>query len=216
MFDLTNVEGIRNAVHKLRPGGIEVYVDTVHCWLNNPLTLTDLELLKAHCGKGSRGADRHYKTLSLDEIAATPVQPLTADDCVLFLWVPHVHHVVGNHVPVMRAWGFEPETIGFVWLKQNPSGDGYHIGLGGWTRNQTELCILGTRGNPKRLAKDVPEIITAPIREHSRKPDQQYERIERLVAGPFLELFARPTVEERPGWRRWGNELPPSLLEAAE
>lgn len=77
------------------------------------------------------------------------------------------------------------------------------MGLGYWTRANTEPCLLATRGKPKRIAADIRQGILEPIREHSRKPDCVHERIERLVAGPYLELFAR---QRRPGWTSWGNE----------
>ena len=77
------------------------------------------------------------------------------------------------------------------------------MGIGKWTRAEFEQCWLGTRGNPKRLNADVRQAIISPRREHSRKPAEIHDRIERLVAGPYLELFAR---EERPGWTVWGNE----------
>ena len=77
------------------------------------------------------------------------------------------------------------------------------MGLGYWTRANTEACLLATRGHPKRLRADIRQLIVAPRREHSRKPEAIYERIERLVAGPRLELFAR---QSRPGWTAWGNE----------
>ena len=75
--------------------------------------------------------------------------------------------------------------------------------LGYWTRANSEVCLLATRGKPKRVNADVRQAIIAPSREHSRKPDGIHERIERLVAGPYLELFAR---QQRPGWTAWGNE----------
>ena len=170
-----------------------------------------------HDGDGSLGARAHYPTMTLQQIADLPVAPLAADNCAVLLWVHGVHLALGNHVPIMRAWGFEPTTMGFTWLKRNASGEGYHYGLGNWTRHGAEFCVLGIKGNPLRLAKDVHEIIDAPIGEHSAKPAEVRRRIERLFAGPYLELFARERV---PGWTVWGNELEPDqmapLSEAAE
>ena len=77
------------------------------------------------------------------------------------------------------------------------------IGMGKWTRKQTELCLLFTKGKPRVLSHSVREIIDAPRREHSRKPDETYERIEQLVSGPYLEMFAR---QNWPGWSSWGNQ----------
>ena len=76
-------------------------------------------------------------------------------------------------------------------------------GMGYWVRAEYRILLAWTRGNPKRLNADVPQAIIEPRREHSRKPDEIHGRIERLVAGPYLELFAR---QQRPGWDCWGNE----------
>lgn len=111
---------------------------------------------------------------------------------------------------VIEGWGFNYKSCGFVWTKANvrqidmfrDDADPDML-LGYWTRANTEFCLIGTRGKPKRQAADVRQAIIAPRREHSRKPDGIHERIERLVAGPYLELFAR---QQRPGWDVWGNE----------
>jgi len=78
------------------------------------------------------------------------------------------------------------------------------MGLGHWTRANTESCLFATRGSPSRIAKDVAQVVMAPLAEHSRKPEEVRKRIERLVPGPYLELFARRPVE---GWAVWGNEI---------
>jgi N6-adenosine-specific RNA methylase IME4 len=151
----------------------------------------------------ARGKDRspenHYPTMTLDDIAALPVADLAADDCALFMWC------LWSHMPdargVLDAWGFRYSTTAFVWAK--PS-----IGLGYWTRQQTEPCLIAVRGHPKRINADVAQLIEAPRGRHSEKPDEVFARIERLVAGPYIELFAR---SRRPGWDAWGNEAgPPS------
>ena len=109
-----------------------------------------------------------------------------------------------------RGLGLTYKTVGFYWVKLNKGiGNGlsrdwpllaernFFTGLGFWTRANPEVCLLATRGHPKRSAGDVPKLLIAPRREHSRKPDETYERIERLLPGPYLELFAR---RSRPGW----------------
>lgn len=152
-------------------------------------------------GKG-RSAERHYKTLStLADIKAMPVSDMAAGDAVLFLWAtwPLLHAAL----EIIPAWGFKYKTVGFVWIKQTKRATGLHFGLGYWTRANSEPCLLATRGKPKRVHADVPQVILAPVREHSRKPDCTRERIERLVAGPYLELFARST---RDGWQTIGDE----------
>lgn len=152
----------------------------------------------------SRAPD--YQTMSIDEIAALPVRDLTSDDCVLFMW--SVWPVMQKAFDVIEAWGFKYKTCAFSWMKADP----YRLfaddktpfaGLGYWTRANTEPCLLATRGKPKRLHADVRQGIIAARREHSRKPDEIHGRIERLVGGPYLELFAR---QRRPGWDAWGNQ----------
>jgi N6-adenosine-specific RNA methylase IME4 len=112
---------------------------------------------------------------------------------------------------VTEGWGFTHKSCAFVWTKANVSQmDMFRddadpdMLMGYWTRANTEFCLLGTRGKPKRLAADVRQAIIEPRREHSRKPDCVYDRIERLVAGPYVELFART---RRKGWSSWGNEI---------
>lgn len=169
---------------------------------------------KAQRDDGSRAIERHYDTMKLADIAALPVREISARDAHLFLWA------TGPCLPqafeVMAAWGFRYSGMGFVWIKQRRSFDPHqvrmlpnvesdlHVGLGFTTRKNAEFLLLGRRGNAKRIAKDVREVIMAPAREHSRKPDEAYRRIERYCGGPYLEMFARTT---RPGWSAWGNEI---------
>lgn len=147
--------------------------------------------------------ESHYRVMSTEEIAALPVGAAAADDCVLFLWA--TWPTLESALDVVRTWGFTYKTEAFTWVKVLPERPRQpRMGLGYWTRANTEPCPLATRGNPKRLHKDVGQVIAEPIREHSRKPDCVHERIERLVAGPYLELFAR---QSWPGWTTWGNEV---------
>lgn len=145
-------------------------------------------------------AERHYKTLDLRDVAALPVNELAARDSVLFLWA--VDCMLPDALKIGEGWGFTFKTVAFTWAKTKSNG-GYHIGLGYWTRGNPEQCLLFTRGSPKRQSASVRQLITAPRREHSRKPDETYERIEALCGGPYLELFARTA---RPGWAAWGND----------
>jgi N6-adenosine-specific RNA methylase IME4 len=108
----------------------------------------------------------------------------------------------------MGRWGFEFKSVAFSWFKGEglpmfPDDVHVPIGCGYWTRAGFEQCWLATRGKPKRSNADVRQVLIEKRREHSRKPDGIHERIERLVAGPYLELFAR---QRRPGWDCWGNE----------
>lgn len=136
-----------------------------------------------------------YGVMSIADIKALPVVEVCAKDCLLFMWT--VSHHQAAAIDVAAAWGFKPVSIAFIWDKDR-------MGMGYWTRQEAEVCHLFKRGRPKRLARDVRSLIRAPRREHSRKPDEQYERIERLVAGPYLEMFAR---QGRAGWSSWGNEV---------
>ena len=155
----------------------------------------------SHKGKG-RSAEAHYDVMDLNAIKALPVVDRAADDCALFLW--GVNSMLPQALAVIEAWGFTFKTTAFTWAKSTKNGAGFRIGMGYWTRQATESCLLATRGRPKRLHADVCELIVAPRREHSRKPDEAYERIERLVAGPYMELFAR---SRRLGWDAWGHEI---------
>jgi N6-adenosine-specific RNA methylase IME4 len=117
---------------------------------------------------------------------------------------------IGAHIPVIKAWGFEPTALGFVWVKLNKrasfpilSERNFFFGGGLTTRKNVEYCVLCRRGQPKRLAADVRELIVSPVRESGRKPDETYRRIERYCAGPRLDLFGR---ESRQGWTVWGDE----------
>jgi N6-adenosine-specific RNA methylase IME4 len=148
-----------------------------------------------------RNAVSHYDCLDFDALARLPVSDVAADDCVLFLWA--VDPLLPRAFDLIKAWGFEYKTVGFYWVKHNRSGEGFFTGLGYWTRANPEQCLLATRGKPRRRAKDVRRLVVDHRREHSRKPDQVRERIERLVDGPYLELFARET---RPGWDCWGDQ----------
>lgn len=152
-------------------------------------------------GEG-RSACRHYRTLSFDEIAALPVGELAADDCWLFLWTPTP--LLPQGLDLIRAWKFIYSGTAFCWVKLNKSGVGFFTGLGFTTRKNIELCLLGRRGSPRRNARDVRELIVAPRREHSRKPIEPYERLQRFCDGPYLELFARA---RHPGFDAWGDQV---------
>jgi N6-adenosine-specific RNA methylase IME4 len=161
---------------------------------------------QVYSGKGKeRSAERHYDTMSLDALAALPIAALAADDCALFLW--SVWPELPGALRIIESWGFTYKTCGFLYAKLNRSGDGYFTGMGYWTRANTEPCLFAIRGSPTRLAMDVPQLLVAPVGEHSAKPPETRQRIQRLLPGPYLELFARKEVE---GWTTWGNEVPAS------
>jgi N6-adenosine-specific RNA methylase IME4 len=143
-----------------------------------------------------RAAGNHYSTMSLDEICALPVLDLATDAAVLFMWTTAPH--LQESFQVLAAWGFEYKT-NIVWVKDK-------IGLGYFVRNQHELLLVATRGDmpSPSPANRPPSVISAPRREHSRKPDEAYALIEAMYPTlPKVELFAR---QRRPGWDVWGNE----------
>lgn len=179
-----------------------------------------------HSDKGKdRSPEKHYGCMDILAIKQLPIAQLALRDSVLLLWITDPHLKRG--LEVMEAWGFTYKTVGFYWAKLNKSWtptitghradgtpkydggddfttDDFFTGMGYWTRANPEMCLLGTRGHPKRIHKDVRRLLISPRREHSRKPDETHKRIERLVPGPYLELFARTA---RPGWDTWGNEV---------
>ena len=110
---------------------------------------------------------------------------------------------------VLEAWGFEYKTTAFVWIKQNRVSDSLFWGMGYWTRANAELCILATKGHPKRASPGVHQVIISHIEEHSKKPEEARNRIVQLMGDvPRIELFARQSPE---GWDVWGNEVECSI-----
>ncbi|MGD9616519.1 MAG: MT-A70 family methyltransferase [Alphaproteobacteria bacterium] len=157
-------------------------------------------------GKG-RSPEAHYDCMSLADIKALPVSDWAAPDCVLLLWT--TDPLLDKAMEVIREWGFTYKTVGFCWAKLKKPAPSFtqtdfFTGLGFWTRANPESCLLATRGRPQRRSRSVRKLIVSPRREHSRKPDEVYERIEALCDGPYLELFARG---RRLGdWDAWGNQ----------
>lgn len=117
-----------------------------------------------------------------------------------------VYPMLKEALKVIEAWGFKYKSIGFQWVKQNRSGNGYFFGLGRWTRGNTEPCLIAVKGKPHRASNSVSQLIFAPLRAHSQKPDITRDKIRELMGGDhsYIELFARNTT---PGWDVWGNEV---------
>jgi N6-adenosine-specific RNA methylase IME4 len=162
-----------------------------------------------------RSAQQHYDVMDVKMMVRLPVLDLAAKDCVLFCWSTWPH--LKSALWLISAWGFTYKTCAFDWMKADPyclfaDDTTPDMGMGYWTRSNTEPCLLATRGKPKRVSADVRQGLIAPRREHSRKPDDIHGRIERLVAGPYLEIFARAP---RSGWDTWGNQTD-KFAEAAE
>lgn len=154
--------------------------------------------------KGVQGAaERHYSTMTVEDICRMPIANICEKDCLLFMWATFPQ--LREALQVIHSWGFNYKTVAFVWLKQNKSGKGWFYGLGFWTRGNAELCLLATRGKPKRKSNRVHQFIISPLRGHSQKPDEAREKIVALVGDlPRIELFARQKTE---GWDVWGNEV---------
>lgn len=167
----------------------------------------------SYAGNGSaphRSADAPYEVMTMADLRALPVADLAAKDCVLVMWV------IGSHldqaIQLGRDWGFTYKTDAFVWVKTGKKDPAVRpITMGKWSRKQTEYGLLFSRGKPSRLDAGVRQlfetddhVIYGPRREHSRKPDEQYDRIERLADGPGVELFAR---HRQPGWDSWGDQV---------
>lgn len=155
----------------------------------------------------ARLAAAHYSVQGAEWINSLPVASVADDDCVLFLW--SVWPMLPEAMATIEAWGFTFKTLAFDWVKVTSNGHP-RINLGYWTRANSEPCLLATRGKPKRLDKGVAQVIVSGLGEHSEKPEEQYDRIERLVEGPYLELFHRPRhglLGPRDGWTFLGNEV---------
>jgi N6-adenosine-specific RNA methylase IME4 len=164
-------------------------------------------------GQG-RSPSRYYRTYSVDEIMTLPVREIAARNAWLLLWWPDIH--VPMMPAVMEAFGFTFSAKAFTWIKTlkmlahrpyllrtDAVETALRLGAGKTTRENSESVWLGRRGSPKILSHSVREIIAAPVREHSRKPDEFYVRAEAFCSGPRLDLFGR---QSRPGWVVWGDE----------
>ncbi|WP_198409948.1 MT-A70 family methyltransferase [Microlunatus flavus] len=149
-----------------------------------------------------RRLDR-YQTMTLKDILALPVEASVADTAHLYLWVPNA--LLPEGLQVMEAWGFR-YISNLVWAKRRKDGGPDGRGVGFYFRNVTELILFGIRGKNARTlppARSQVNMLETRKREHSRKPDEQYDLIESCSPGPFLEMFAR---YPRPGWAVWGAE----------
>lgn len=164
---------------------------------------------RVYSKKGAgRSAESHYPTMTIEKIQALPVSELADKDCALFMWI--IFPLLKESLSVLSAWGFKFKTIAFVWIKQNRKSDSLFWGMGYWTRANAEFCVLATKGKPKRMAKNVHQVIVSHIEEHSKKPDEARRRIVRLMGDlPRIELFAR---QKSAGWDVWGNEVESNII----
>lgn len=142
----------------------------------------------------------HYDCMELADIQALPVSHLMRGDAVCIMWAtaPMLPHAIET----MQKWGFTFKSAG-AWAKLSSTGTSWAFGTGYCYRSAAEFWLLGTIGSPRQKVRNVRNLIVAPIREHSRKPDEMHVNIERMWDGPYLELFARAKV---PDWDSWGNQ----------
>lgn len=151
-----------------------------------------------------RTASHHYKVSSLEEMKQLPVQDISEDNSVLFMWATYPN--LKEAFELGEAWGFEYKTVAFTWVKRNKKSKGYFVGMGYYTRANAEICLLFTKGKVlPRQSRSVRQICDARIKEHSQKPDEIRNRIVELFGDlPRIELFARDVIKN---WDCWGNEV---------
>ena len=144
----------------------------------------------------SRWVGNQYKIMDTNDLCNLPIKELADKDCVLFIWV--TPPTLPEAFKVIEAWGFKYKTKGFCWIKKNKKIDSLFLGMGYWTRSNSEDCLIATKGNPKRISAKIHQVIIDKIREHSRKPDEVRKRIVELMGDlPRIELFARQRFD---GW----------------
>lgn len=155
---------------------------------------------KAKAGK--RGVGYKYDIMPIEDVKNLQVEKLSNDDCVLFMWITFPH--LDECLSVVNSWGFKYKTVAFTWVKKYKNGDNF-MGMGNWTRANAEICIIATKGKPKRIDAGVRQIVESIPERHSKKPDIVRDKIVKLLGDlPRIELFARERVD---GWDSWGNEI---------
>jgi len=165
-------------------------------------------LFRTRSDKGKeKSPEKHYDCMSLNDICNMNIKDISKPDSVLLMWV--CDPMLDQAFKVIDAWGFTYKTVGFTWAKTNKNTMGFFTGLGYWTRGNPEMCLLATRGRPKRKSKSISQLVISQRKKHSEKP-LLHKDIEDLVDGPYIELFAR--AKPRAGWDYWGNELKEKTL----
>lgn len=152
-----------------------------------------------------RSAESHYNTMNIQDIINLKdfIKNISDDNCILFIWV--TYPCLKESLKVIEEWGFEYKTCGFTWVKRNKKSPSWFWGMGYWTRANSEICLIATKGKIKRISRKVHQIIDTPIEKHSKKPDIVRTKIVELVGDlPRIELFAR---NKALGWDSWGNEI---------
>jgi len=177
-----------------------IYADPpwIYCDYKNKKTA-----LKNPNNNSHKGVALKYNLMSIEELKEIPVNKISTDNCVLFLWVTMPK--LNECFEVIEAWGFTYKTVAFTWIKKNKNKDSLFMGMGRWTRSNAELCLLATKGNPKRVSASIHSVVITKIEEHSKKPNEVRNRIVELCGNlPRIELFARDQIQE---WDCWGNEV---------
>ena len=150
-----------------------------------------------------RSAEIHYQTMTPKDISKMNVQSIADNNCTLFMWV--TYPCLQQGLQTIKDWGFTYKTCAFTWVKRNKKSPSWFWGMGYWTRSNPEICLLATKGNPKRISAKVHSVVDSRIARHSEKPAEVRNRIVELMGDVSrIELFARQTVA---GWDCWGNEV---------
>ena len=153
-------------------------------------------------GLSDEAKGKLYDTMKAEDIVNLPVKDIADDNCVLFLWI--MNSIMPDALKAIKSWGFEYKTVAFTWVKTTTTGK-HFFGGGNWTRSNPEICLLATKGKPKRISASVRNLCVAQRREHSRKPDEIRNSIVELCGDiPRVELFCRYPEK---GWDVWGNEV---------
>ena len=149
------------------------------------------------------GACGHYSLMTMDEIKSLPIQELTDENCVLFMWCTFPY--LDEQIKLFEQWNFKYRTLGFSWIKTNPKNGKPFFGVGYYAKSNCEVCLMGMKGQLKVKSNKISSVIISPRREHSRKPDEIRDRIVELFGDlPRAEIFAREKVE---GWTCIGNKI---------
>jgi len=144
---------------------------------------------------GNFAPEKHYETMTTDEICLLDVKALRAPNCALFLWA--TMPALPDAFKVLTAWGFKYKTCAFSWVKTKADGQPLR-GMGSYTKSNIEICLLGMRGHIKSVDKTVPQILMHPRLGHSVKPPVVRERIVQLFGDlTRIELFSR---QRATGW----------------
>ena len=154
-------------------------------------------------GSGDRVINSKYPTMQLDELKSLPIQNISDENCILFIWVTFPRLWEG--LEIIKAGGFEYQGLGFNWVKKNKKKDTPFWGMGYYTRQNPEVCLIGRKDMIKPKVRNVHSVIYTPIEEHSKKPDCVRDKIVEICGDlPRVELFAREKVK---GWDSIGFDI---------